>query len=78
MNLSSIIIELKITGSRVVGTVPGGTEQGPDGRAFPRTAGSPTASHVLGGVVRVAAGDVDRVVGVRERVVKEIHGGGVP
>ena len=73
MNHGRIVVELKITGSWVVRTVPGGTERGPESRALPRTAGSPAASHILRGVVRVAAGDVDRVVGVGESVVKEIH-----
>ena len=72
-----ILIELKITGSRVVCTVSGGTEGGPKSRAFPFTADSLAASHIRGGVVLVAAGDVARVVGVGESVVKEIHGGGV-
>ena len=43
---------------------------------MPRTAGSLAASRHLKGVVRVAAGDVARVVGVCDSVVKEIHGGG--
>ena len=73
--LSCFVIELKITGSGVVRTIPGGTERGSERRALPRTAGSLAASRHLKGVVRVAAGDVARVVGVRESVVKEIHRG---
>ena len=42
---------------------------------MPRTAGSLAASRHLRGVVRVAAGDVARVFGVCEGVVKEIHRG---
>ena len=74
MILSSFLIELQITGSR---TIPRGTKRGSKRRALPRTAGSLAASHVLRGVVRVAAGDVARVVGVCERVVKEVHREGV-
>ena len=66
--------ELKITGSGVISTIPRGTERGSESRALPRTAGSLAASHHLKGVVRVAAGDVARVVGVCESTVKEIHG----
>ena len=73
--LSSIVTELKITASGVVRTIPRGTERGPKRRALPRTAGSLAASHHLKGVVRVAAGDVARVVGVCEGIVKEIHRG---
>ena len=73
--LSCFVVELKITGSGVVRTLPGWTERGPERRALPRTAGSLAASHVLRGVVRVAAGDVARVFGVCERVVKEVHWG---
>ena len=75
MILSCFVVELKITGSGVVRTLPGWTERGPERRALPRTAGSLAASHVLRGVVRVAADDVARVFGVCERVVKEVHRG---
>ena len=67
--------ELEITGSGVIGALSRGTERGSERRALPRTAGSLAASRYLGGVVRVAAGDVARVVGVCERVVKEVHRG---
>ena len=69
--------ELKITRFGVISALSRGTERGPERRALPRTAGSLAASRHLKGVVRVAAGDVDRVVGVGESVVKEIHRGGV-
>ena len=65
--------EFEITGSGVIGALSRGTERGSERRALPRTAGSLAASHYLGGVVRVAAGDVARVVGEGERIVKEIH-----
>ena len=71
--LSCFVAELKITGSGVVRTIPGGTERGSERRALPRTAGSLATSHYLGGVVRVAAGDVACVVGEGECIVKEIH-----
>ena len=74
---SRFVVELKITGSGVVRAVLGGTERGPERGALPGTAGSPAASCQLSGVVQVAAGDVARVVGVCEGVVKEVHGGGV-
>ena len=67
--------EVKITGSGVISAIPRGTERGSESRALPRTAGSLAASHILRGFVRVAAGDVTRVVGVCEGVVKEIHRG---
>ena len=73
--------ELKITGSGVVGALPWGTERGPERRALPRTAGSLAASYHLKGVVLEAAGDLARVVGICESIVKEIHWGsrhGVP
>ena len=50
--------ELKITGSGVIGTLPGWTERGPERRALPRTAVSAATSHHLRGAVRVAAGDL--------------------
>ena len=65
--------ELQITGSGVISALSRGTERGPERRALPRTAGSLAASHYLGGVVRVAAGDVACVVGEGECIVKEIH-----
>ena len=65
--------ELQITGSGVISALSRGTERGPERRALPRTAGSLAASRHLKGVVRVAAGDVARVVGEGEGVVKEIH-----
>ena len=68
--------ELKITRFGVISALSRGTERGPERRALPRTAGSLAASRHLKGVVRVAAGDVARVVGVCDSVVKEIHGGG--
>ena len=73
MILSSFVVELKITGSWVVRTIPGWTERGSERRALSRTAGSLAASRHLKGVVRVAAGDVARVVRVCEGVVKEVH-----
>ena len=73
MILSSFVVELKITGSWVVRTIPGWTERGSERRALSRTAGSLAASRHLKGVVRVAAGYVGHVLGVCERVVKEIH-----
>ena len=73
MILSSFVVELKITGSWVISTIPGWTERGSERRALPRTAGSLAASCHLNGVVRVAAGDVACVLGVCESVVKEIH-----
>ena len=76
MILSSFVVELKITGSWVVRTIPGWTERGSERRALPRTAGSLAASRHLRGVVRVAAGDVARVVGEGKSIVEEIHGGG--
>ena len=76
MILSSFVVELKITGSWVVRTIPGWTERGSERRALPRTAGSLAASRHLKGVVRVAAGDVARVVGEGKSIVEEIHGGG--
>ena len=75
MILSSFVIEPHITGSGVFRTIPRGTERGSERRALPRTAGSLAASRHLKGVVRVAAGDVARVVGKCEGVVKEVHGG---
>ena len=68
--------ELKVTGSGVISALSRGTERGSERRAFPRTAGSLATSHYLGGVVRVAAGDVARVVGEGKSIVEEIHGGG--
>ena len=65
--------EFESTGSGVIGALSRGTERGSKRRALPRTAGSLAASHHLGGVVRVAAGDVARVVGEGECIVKEIH-----
>ena len=69
--------ELKITCFGVISALSRGTERGPERRALPRTAGSLAASRHLKGVVRVAAGDVARVLGVCERVVKEVHREGV-
>ena len=68
------MVKVDLTGSRVFRTIPGWTERGPERRALPRAAGSLAASRHLRGVVRVAAGDVARVVGVGESGVKEIHG----
>ena len=65
--------ELNITGSGVISALSRGTERGLECRALPRTAHSKAASHFLKGVVRVAAGDLDRVVRMREGVVEEIH-----
>ena len=76
MILGSFVIEFKITGSRVVRTIPGWAERGPECRALPRAAGSLAASRHLKAVVRVAAGDVAHIVGESEGVVEEIHGGG--
>ena len=73
MILSSFLIEVNITGSGVVRTLPGGTERGPERRALPRTAGSLAASRHLKGVVRVAAGDGASVFRVGEGVVKEVN-----
>ena len=67
------ITELKSTGSGIISALSRGTERRPESRALPRTAGSPAASHILKGVVRVAAGDIARVLGVCESVVKEVH-----
>ena len=69
--------ELKITRSGVISALSRGTERGPESRALPRTAGPPATSCHLRGVVRVAAGDVARVVGVSESTVKEVHGCGI-
>ena len=69
--------ELNITRSGVISALSRGTERGSESRALPRTAGSLAASHVLRGVVRVAAGDLAHSIGVCEGIVKEIHRGGV-
>ena len=71
--LSCFVAEHEITSSGVISALSRGTERGPERRALPRTAGSLAASHYLGGVVRVAAGDIARVVGEGECIVKEIH-----
>ena len=73
MILSCFVAELKITRSWVISAIPGWTERGSERRALPRTAGSLAASRYLGGVVRVAAGDLARVLGEGECNVKEIH-----
>ena len=65
--------ELKITGSGVISALSRGTERGSERRALPRTAGSLAASYHLKGVVLEAAGDLARVVGICESIVKEIH-----
>ena len=85
------MVEVNLTGSGVIRTILGWTEGGPESRALAGTACSLAASrHLKGvefsfiqvlrlhlkGVVRVAAGDVARVVGEGEGVVKEIHRGG--
>ena len=67
--------ELKITRFGVISALSRGTERGPERRALPRTAGSLAASHVLRGVVRVAAGDLAHLIGRCEGIVKEIHRG---
>ena len=65
--------ELQITGSGIISALSRGTERSSESRTLPRTAGSLAASRHLRGVVRVAAGDVARVVGEGECIVKEIH-----
>ena len=70
------MVEINLTGSGVFRTIPGWTKRGPESRALASTACTLAASCHLKGVVRVAAGDVARVVGEGEGVVKEIHGGG--
>ena len=71
--LSSFSSDLKFTGSGVLSALSRGTERGLECRALPRTAHSKAASHFLKGVVRVAAGDLDSVVRMREGDVEEIH-----
>ena len=52
------MVEINLTGSGVVRTIPGWTKRGPESRAMAGTACSLAANRHLKGVVRVAAGDV--------------------
>ena len=68
--------KVEVARSREVGTVPRGTERSPKCWALSCAADPLPTGCLFKGVVQFAAGNIARVVGKGEGIVKEIHWGG--